>query len=163
GKAPFHGSDPAATVARIVSDPAPPMRSLRPELPEALDRVVLRGLERDPERRWHDLDTFERALRAFLPHQLSIVGLGVRFGAYLIDHFLLMVLSNTVTLTLLFLRDDLGAIRRGRLERSVGYQLLAAMIFWVYFAVPEAFWGCSLGKRWLRLRVVGVSSAQPPG
>jgi len=35
-----------------------------PGLPPALDRVVLRGLERDPRRRWRDLDAFGHANNA---------------------------------------------------------------------------------------------------
>lgn len=56
GQPPFFGSDPTATLARIVSDPITPLRRIRPELPAALDRVVMRGLERDRKRRWPDLE-----------------------------------------------------------------------------------------------------------
>jgi hypothetical protein len=164
GKAPFQGADPAATLARIVCDPAPPMRSLRPELPEALDRVVLRGLERDRERRWRDLDEFEAALRPLLPGKLSLAGLGVRFGAYLIDYFLLVLLGNVIVLPIALLRGDLASFaQQDSLKASFGYQLLGVLIFLAYFAVPEAIWGWSLGKRWLGLRVVRASGAERPG
>src|SRR5207249_5355169 len=46
GRGPHQTGDAAATLARIVSDPAPPLRSLRPELPKELDNVVLPRLER---------------------------------------------------------------------------------------------------------------------
>src|SRR5207245_1482888 len=38
GKAPFQSSDAGAALARIVSEPPPPMRSVRPEIPAALER-----------------------------------------------------------------------------------------------------------------------------
>ena len=60
GHAPFQGGDSAATLARIVSEAPPPMRSLRSDLPAALDKVVLRGLERDRTKRWRDLAEFRR-------------------------------------------------------------------------------------------------------
>jgi hypothetical protein len=164
GKAPFHGSDPAATVARIVCDPPPSMRSLRPELPEALDQVVLRGLERDRNRRWHNLDAFESALRPFLPGKLSLVGLGVRFGAYLIDTFLLHLLSSAVIWPVAWLRGDLAAFTQtNQLDTQFGYQLFVALTFLTYFAVPEGFWGWSLGKRFLGLRVVRASGMERIG
>jgi serine/threonine protein kinase len=67
GQAPFQTSDPMATMARIVSEDPPSMRKLRPELPKDLDKVVLRGLERDRKRRWRSLDEFRQALLLFLP------------------------------------------------------------------------------------------------
>jgi uncharacterized RDD family membrane protein YckC len=163
GRAPFQGDDPAATLARIVCDPPPPMRSLRPELPEALDQVVLRGLERDRKRRWHSLDELEAALRPFLPGKLSFVGLGVRFGAYWIDSFLLTLMTVAVTLSLTGFRGDWGPFTQSRLEAQLGYQLLAALLFLGYYAVPEAFWGWSLGKRFLGLRVVRASGGERIG
>ena len=58
GAAPFEHGDATAAMARIVSEPAPPLRPRRRGIPKALERVVLRGLERDRDRRWRDLDEF---------------------------------------------------------------------------------------------------------
>jgi serine/threonine-protein kinase len=41
-----------------------PLRSLRPEVPEDLERVVLRCLEKDPDRRFADVKLLEQALEA---------------------------------------------------------------------------------------------------
>ena len=41
-------------------------RSLRPAIPAALDRIVLRGLERDKDKRWRDLESLRQALERFL-------------------------------------------------------------------------------------------------
>jgi len=94
------GGDTAATLARIVSDPAPPMRSVRKDLPAALDRVVLRGLERDPASAGATRRV-RTALLPFVPGRLSIGGLGVRFGAFAIDYALLFLLAMPFMLTLL--------------------------------------------------------------
>src|SRR5262249_30880958 len=88
GKAPFKTGDAMATMARIVADEPPSMRMVRPELPAALDRVVLRGLERDRSSRWKNLDELRQALLAFLPGRLSIGGLGWRFLGFLFCWFL---------------------------------------------------------------------------
>jgi serine/threonine protein kinase len=69
GRAPHQTGDPVSTMASIVCDDAPSLRGLRPEVPAALDQVVLRGLQRDRERRWQNMDEFRVALQPFSPKQ----------------------------------------------------------------------------------------------
>jgi len=71
GQPPFPGVDMAATLARIVSDPPPSMRTLRPDIPLAVDHVVLKGLERDRQQRFQDLQELRAALVALLPKSAS--------------------------------------------------------------------------------------------
>jgi hypothetical protein len=156
GRAPFQSGDTMATLARIVSDDPPSMRSLRPGLPRALDRVVLRGLQRDRKRRWRDLDEFHRALLPFLPAQPSIGGMGLRFGAYCLDCFLVSLSAQTLSLGLLAilpLDDTLDAVAMS----------VDAIVFLVYFGVLEGLWGWSPAKRLMRLRVGTESDNRPPG
>jgi hypothetical protein len=160
GKAPFQGTDAAATVARIVSDAAPPMRTVLPELPDALDRVVLRGLERDPERRWRDLAQFRAALVPFLPGQISLVGLGVRFGAYWIDHFILGIALTPISFWVVWQVGDLSTLQGVSVETAnLAINLLG---FLLYFGLPESLWGCSLAKLALGFRVVKASEPESP-
>ena len=51
GRPPFIGSDPMAVALQHVDQLIPPLRSLRPELPPALDGALRSVLERDPARR----------------------------------------------------------------------------------------------------------------
>ncbi len=158
GQAPFQKSNPAAIMARIVADPAPPLRSVRPEVSPTLDRVVLKGLERNRDRRWRSLTEFRAALLRFMPDQLSIAGMGVRLGAYLIDEglFLLGGLLIRTLLTSLLGDSELGLAVR--LSAFAGQSLL-----WVgYFVWLEGAWGCSLGKRLLGLRVWRAGGSDPP-
>jgi hypothetical protein len=67
GRPPFQESDATATLARIVSEPAPPLRDVVPALPAALDAAILRGLERDRVRRWRTLEEFRAVLLPFGP------------------------------------------------------------------------------------------------
>ena len=85
GKPPFFGSNASATLARIVSEPPPSLRSIRPELSQALEQVVLHGLERDRDQRWPDLETFRQALLGLVPAPLSLGGMGRRLAAYALD------------------------------------------------------------------------------
>jgi hypothetical protein len=157
GRAPFQTGDAASTLARIVADPTPPMRGLRPELSPALDRVVLRGLERDRPRRWRDLDEFRAALLPFAPGRLSIGGVGLRFGAYVFDALLVAPVA-ALPGVLLFLEGPVLDPRVWRISRVV-----AQGAVFLYYALQEGLWGCTLGKRWLRLRVCTTRGGDTPG
>src|SRR5262249_19574998 len=150
--APFETGDAAATVARIVSDPAPSMRTLRPEIPAALDKIVLRGLEKDRKRRWGDLDQLREALAIFLPCQSSLGNIGLRTAAIGIDSLLLLpffILSRWLD------------------KSGVSGQLLTigadALPFLLYFSLLEGMLGYSLAKWLLRLRVSTLRTRQVPG
>ena len=77
GKPPFHGSDSGSALARILTDPPPRIRRVRPELSSGLEHVILRGLERDLERRWSDMQSFREALAAVSPRPRSWLHQGV--------------------------------------------------------------------------------------
>ena len=62
GRAPFEGADPVPTMAAIVSESPSSLRKLQARLSPKLDRVVLRGLDRDRKRRWQNVDEFRQAL-----------------------------------------------------------------------------------------------------
>ena len=51
GHRPFHGDSVAATMSSILRDAAPPIASLRPDAPEALDALVSRCLLKDVRQR----------------------------------------------------------------------------------------------------------------
>jgi serine/threonine-protein kinase len=62
---PFDGEEHGAICAQIAADaPAPPC-AYRPDLPTGLDAVVLRCLEKSPERRFSGVDEFMLALLPF--------------------------------------------------------------------------------------------------
>jgi hypothetical protein len=158
-RAPFQSAaDAMATMARIVTEDPPSMRTLRPELPRALDKVVLRGLERDRRRRYKDLAQLRRALLPFLPARPSVGGLGLRFGAYLIDYVVLVGISST-------LGHGIHSLWHPANEYfELAYATLLQTVYSVgYFGIFEGRWGCALGKWLLRLRVGTPYGAQPPG
>jgi hypothetical protein len=163
GRAPFEGGDPAATLARIVSDPAPSLRTLHPDLDAQLDQVVLRGLERDRGRRWRDLAEFRAALAEFLPGRLSVGGLGIRFGAFAVDWFLLIVVKQVAGVILLALLGVDYITRAQNSAEGWALQLSGVPPFFLYFALLEGIWGASLGKLLLRLRVRRIREGGAPG
>jgi hypothetical protein len=159
GRAPFDGGDAAATLARTVSEPAPPMRSVRPELDPGLDAVVLRGLERDRARRWRGLAEFKTALLPFQPGALSIATLGMRFAAYLLDTLFL----ELINLLLAALLMPAATISLEETPSARAPQFMGLALLFLYFALLEGLGGASLGKRLLRLGVRRASDRARPG
>jgi len=62
GAWPWPARDLAELRERIAAGPPVPMRSVRPDLPDAFIAAVERALERDPARRWTHAAELERAL-----------------------------------------------------------------------------------------------------
>ena len=146
GRAPFASGDATSTLARIVSEPAPSLRSLRPELDPALDAVVLRGLERERARRWRSLAEFKAALLSVRPGPALLAALGTRFAAYLLD-WLVLLLVKSLLLDLLV-----------PMNWPKSLLIMEATVDFFYFALLEGLWGASLGKRLSGLRVRKASS-----
>lgn len=67
GDLPFNADDITALLLQHVQQPAPPPRLINPELPEALERVILRALDKKPGRRFQTGSALAEALIAALP------------------------------------------------------------------------------------------------
>jgi eukaryotic-like serine/threonine-protein kinase len=66
GRVPFEASSPVSVALKQVSERPVPPSQLRPGISPALESVVLRALEKDPERRFADANEFIAALQAAL-------------------------------------------------------------------------------------------------
>ncbi len=187
GRAPFQtDDDPAATLARTMTDPLTPPRTLRPDLPTTLDEVVLKGLARPRDKRWASLEELRLALLPFVPGPHATPGLGVRTAACLLDAALLKPLGLTVLSLITQAPAWLAAFTARRLPGAVS--LVGMLKHWaafladlsppgelllvlctnlicglVYFALPESVWGCSPGKYLCRLRVRTSRTGDRPG
>jgi hypothetical protein len=164
GRAPFQSGDAAATLARIVADDPPPLRSLRPEVPAPLDKIILRGLSRDRSERWPSLEEFRRALLPFAPGHLTPAGPGIRFAALLID----MLIAGPIGAALhgLYAWVAAGDVRHmwePAVTMQPTYLLLSPLISLVYYVTLEGVWDGSLGKRLVGLRVRTADGLEPPG
>ncbi|MBP5991471.1 MAG: serine/threonine protein kinase [Piscinibacter sp.] len=71
GTLPFEGGSMAELMRRIVNEPAPDVRGLRPELPQALADVVALALEKRPEVRYADGVQMAQDLRAVAAAMLA--------------------------------------------------------------------------------------------
>ena len=62
GHPPFVGSTAREVLARHALDPVPPLRTVRPELPDAVERAVQKALAKAPADRFSSTSAFSRAL-----------------------------------------------------------------------------------------------------
>ena len=61
-QSPFDDDNPLATLYQVVEKEVPPPSRRRPEIPRALDRIVLRALEKLPARRYQSAEEMAAAL-----------------------------------------------------------------------------------------------------
>jgi DNA-binding SARP family transcriptional activator/tRNA A-37 threonylcarbamoyl transferase component Bud32 len=64
GEAPFTGRTRAAVLARAMADPLPSLRTVRPSVPQWMDRVVTKALAKRRDDRFADAAEFAAAVRA---------------------------------------------------------------------------------------------------
>ena len=64
GRRLFYADNEANVLAKVLTGDVPPPSSIAPDLPQALDRAVLRGLERDPSKRFATAREMAAALDA---------------------------------------------------------------------------------------------------
>src|SRR6185436_382796 len=60
----FNGQNPAELIMQVLTQPIPPPRSRFPELPPALDVVVMKGLAREESQRYQTAREMAEALEA---------------------------------------------------------------------------------------------------
>ena len=56
-------SSAAGVIAVVMSGPIPSVRTRRPDVPEELERLIHRCLEKDPDRRWQSAEALREALQ----------------------------------------------------------------------------------------------------
>ncbi|MCB1019342.1 MAG: serine/threonine protein kinase [Acidobacteria bacterium] len=77
GEKPFDGGTFSSLLYKIMSEPAPPVRDLNPNVPEAAAEALERALDKDPEKRFESCGAFVEALAEGLS-EMPEDGLGER-------------------------------------------------------------------------------------
>jgi zinc protease len=67
GRAAFSGETPLALALKQLHETPPPPSAVAPDVPPALDAIVLRCIDKDPARRWGSAAELEAALAAVVP------------------------------------------------------------------------------------------------
>lgn len=159
GQAPFEGGDNTATIARIVSESPSSVQAFRPDIPSELDRVIMKGLERDRDLRYSNLGELRAALLQFLPGYLQNAPRSSRIRAAIVDVALLapgLLLINQLVPKLL--NPDAVSPDIIDLLSDLGMWLLIL----AYFVATEVVAGASFGKWLLSLKVGGLRPGKPP-
>lgn len=67
GRPPYDADTPIAVVIKHIYDPLKPPRELNPELPENVERVIIRALAKNPDERFATVGEMVRALQMAIP------------------------------------------------------------------------------------------------
>jgi len=150
GKLPYAGTNASAVLAQVLTRDPAPFSQHATVVPVGLQRVILRLLAKAKEKRFQSYAQLRAALLPLSSRGLAAAGLARRFGAIAVD-------------LLLFL--PLGVVL-GTLELSRGLQSelvsgIVALLEFVYFTLTERYWGGSVGKRLLGLRVTSADGMTP--
>jgi serine/threonine-protein kinase len=72
GRAAFAAESSSASLAKIMVDPPPSLRTVRPDVPPEVEALILRCLDKDVTRRVQSAAELARALSPFLPEALRM-------------------------------------------------------------------------------------------
>jgi eukaryotic-like serine/threonine-protein kinase len=77
GRTPFTGS-PQSILAAHVTQAVPPLSSVKPDVPPAIAQLVMRCLEKDPDKRFQTADDVVGAIEAIQTPMPTVMGAGAR-------------------------------------------------------------------------------------
>ena len=171
GRAAFSG-DAIGVTAQIISDSPPSIREFAPECPKALESIINRGLEKKPEDRFRDLETLRSALAPYASGASSVVDLGRRLAAFLIDITIVTLVFQIVFSILGGVIGFMAGINSNNgapvdLGDTIPkLQLVSGLVSWgvllCYFCFLEGRYGATIGK-WLMGMRVADSQSEPAG
>jgi serine/threonine-protein kinase len=72
GKTAFEGKTAVSVMAAVLRDTPAPMSALAPVTPPALERIVKRCLEKDPDNRWQNARDLKHALEDLRPGEVTV-------------------------------------------------------------------------------------------
>jgi len=72
GRVPYTAETPIAVVFKHIQDPLPSARKLNPNLPEAVELVLLKVLAKNAEDRYQDAEDFVQAIQRAIPERILI-------------------------------------------------------------------------------------------
>lgn len=154
GRPPLDAKDLRELVAKVASESPSSPRVLRRDVPRGLAAVVLQCLAKTPAGRPQSYAELADLLRPYGSQREVPAPLGARFVAWIADAVLL------ATMTWMLSVSASTAAMMG--SATTLLQLVSSPWFTgtIYYFVLEGFWGASLGKRLMGLRVTSQTDGR---
>jgi len=81
GELPYDAETPMGVAIKHATDPLPRPRAVNPNLPDAVEAVIIKSLEKEPENRYDSVETFNDAFQDALVASIDPTTGGLRPGA----------------------------------------------------------------------------------
>ncbi len=153
GKAPFESPNAAQVIAKIASSDPPSFREAGVQVPRGLENIVIKGLARDRNKRYHTFQELRAELLPIVAPDEEIASLRRRCAAGAIDMIVMSFIASIMMLIVM------GARGLDEIDAAVG-NMVGAIIVFLYFWISESIVGATIGKRLLRLKVVDAETGR---
>lgn len=158
GQAPHQHESLTAALAKAISEAPPSVRIRCPLATVELDRLILKGLERDRERRFQSLEELRESLLGLLPERQQPARPRSLILAYLLDSAILQFAVFPLELLHQYLGEQLPGP-----DRAFDISWISYAATFLYFWLFIGWTGSSPGQRMLKLRVVKLGGTGVPG
>jgi uncharacterized RDD family membrane protein YckC len=143
GRPPFESQNAGELMARILSEEPVPFEKRQVRLPRRLDRIVLRCLAKDREKRYQSYAQLRADLLPFSSsYRLTTGNLAMRAAAFAVDETIITIGIATLIRALM---------------PAWPAELAVSTLHFLYYGSFETLWGRTPGKYITRLRVVAAS------
>lgn len=154
GQAPLEAKNVVQMVATVLDKRPDSPRQVRQDIPEDLAEVILKCLAKQPDARYRDYASLQKALLPFSTRAVKPATLGLRTFAGAIDAFMLGLLVH-VPLWMFGQSIDPMDYNSSLFGHAFAQMYLCGLLVrLLYFSMPESRWGVSLGKAICRIQVV---------
>lgn len=150
GKAPFESPNAAQVIARIASSDPPPFATAEVDVPPELERVVMKGLAREPSKRYESMTQMRNELQCLVAPRPDVSSLRRRAIAWVADYSLVTAFISLMMILVLPTSNSS--------EEPQWLGLLSASLMFLYYFLSEALFSTSLGKAAMCIEVCDAQS-----
>jgi serine/threonine protein kinase len=133
GRLPFDGETPIAIAIKHVMEPLPRPRSVNPNLPDAVEAILIKALAKNPSQRFSSTIEFNRAFQEALQHALDPASGLLRPGA------VGEVPESPIIETIPLVDEEEQEEKKKGFDKRYALALLLLLLI----TSPLAFWGIS--------------------
>lgn len=131
GVVPFPGDTPVEVLIKVIDKDPPPIRKINPRIPIDIETIIMKCLEKDPNRRYNSAKELAEDIRRYLdgdPIQARPATITYRIKRKLIKHKWPSVLVGAASLVIivlsgLWLHTQWNASQRAEIARQLGQEV----------------------------------------